>query len=161
MVRRRTSPLEWLWNNVQRGERRIIRVMVLASILLVVMQLGTTRDPVQFYIAMAEKVESPALDLPPLTKPTLGESSLNNWNVTLKAIPAAPVRVVQNGTVIATLANGEQQITVQSGQFQLDGVGISQSIQVQVLKKDSQLIEPRQDQIFVLQGTIQNVTVRP
>lgn len=159
-MRRRRSLLEWFWNNVQRGERRIIRVMVLASILLVLIQLGTTRDPVQFYIAMAERVESPALDLPPITKPALAES-INIWNVTLKAIPAAPVRVLQNGTVIANLAKGEQQIVVQSGQFQLDGIGISQRIQVQVLKKDPQLIEPRQNQIFVLQGNMQNVTVRP
>ena len=158
-MRRRGSLLEWLWNSVQRGERRIIRVMVLASVILVLMQLSAIRDPVQFYMAMAERVEAPPLDLPSLAKPTLVES-VNVWNVTLKAIPAAPIRVLQNGKVIATLAKGEQQITVQSGQIQLDGVGIAQRIQVQVLKKDPQLLEPRQNQIFVVQGNIQNVTVR-
>lgn len=159
-MRRSGNLIEWLWNSVQRGERRIIRIMVLASVLLVLMQLATTRDPVQFYIAMAERVESPALDLPPLTQPALAES-LNSWNVTLIAIPAAPVRVLQNGTVIATLGQGKQQITVQSGQFQLDGIGISQLVQVQVLKKDPQLLEPRQNQVFVVQGNMQNVAVSP
>ena len=159
-MRRRGSPIEWLWIVVQRGERRIIRVMVLASVILVIMQLSAIRDPVQFYIAMAEKVEAPPLDLPVLTDPSIVES-VNIWNVTLKAIPAAPIRVIQNGKLIATLAKGEQQMTVQSGQIQLDGGGISQRIQVQVLKKDPQLHEPRQNQIFVLQGNIQNVTIRP
>lgn len=158
-MRRRISFIDWLWNIVQRGERRIIRVMVIASVLLVLMQLGTMRDPVEFYVAMATKVENQSLDLPPLAEQTLADS-LNTWNVTLKAIPAAPVRIVQNGTVIATLANGEQQITVQSGNFQLDAVGISQSIQVQVLKKDPRLLEPRENQIFMLQGNMQNVAVR-
>lgn len=159
-MRRRKSLLEWMWNIVQRGERRIIRVMVLASVVLVLMQLSATRDPVEFYMAMAERVEAPPLDLPPLEKSTAAEA-VNIWNVTLKAVPAMPVRVIQNGKVIATLAKGEQQLTIQSGQIQLDGVGISQRVQVQVLKKDPQLLEPRLNQIFVVQGNQQNVSVRP
>lgn len=159
-MRRRGSLLEWLWSSVQKGERRIIRVMVLASVILVLMQLSSMRDPLEFYMAMAEKVEAPPLDLPPLSNSTLAEQ-VNVWNMTLKAVPAAPVRVIQNGKVIATLAKGEQQLTVRSGQIQLDGVGISQRVQVQVLKKDSQLLEPRLNQLFVLQGTKENVTIRP
>jgi len=69
--------------------------------------------------------------------------------------------VLQNGKIIATLAKGEQQIIVQSGQIQLDGTGVSQTIRVQVIKKDSLLLEPRQNQIVVLQGNIQNMMVRP
>lgn len=159
-MRRRGSPLEWLWNTVQRGERRIIRVMVLASVLLLLMQLGAVRDPLDFYMTVAAKVEAPPLELPALAKPEI-EQSVKTWYVTLKATPAASIRVVQNGTVIATLAKGEQQIAVQSGQIQLDGIGIAQTIKVQVIQKDSQLIEPRQNQIIVLQGNIQNLTVRP
>lgn len=154
-MRRRESVLEWMWNIVQRGERRIIRVMVLASVLLILMQLSAVRDPVQFYMAVASKVEAPPLELPSLAK------SVKTWQVTLKATPPAPIRVLQNGKVIATLATGEQQIMVQSGQIQLDGIGVSQTIRVQVLKKDAQLLEPRQNQIVVLQGNIQNMTVRP
>jgi len=81
--------------------------------------------------------------------------------LTLKATPAAPIRVLQNGKVIATLANGEQQMTVESGQIQLDGRGLPQIIQVQVVTKDIQLIEPRKNQIIVMQGNIQSLTVRP
>ena len=159
-MRRRGSLLEWLWKTIQQGERRIIRVMVLASILLLIMQLSAARDPLDFYMAVASKVEAPPLELPALANPEL-QGSVKTWQLTLKATPAAPVRVVQNGTVIATLAKGEQQISVQSGQIQLDGIGIAQTVKVQVLKKDAQLLEPRQSQIVVLQGNIQNLIVKP
>jgi len=154
-VRRRESVLERMWNTVQRGESKIIRVMVLASIILVLMQLSVIRDPLEFYMAVAAKVEAPPLELPALAQLP------KTWQLTLKATPAASIRVLQNGKVMTTLAYGEQQITVESGQIQLDGRGLSQIIQVQVVKKDTQLVEPRQNQIVVIQGNIQNLTVRP
>ncbi|KGP76242.1 hypothetical protein JT05_05905 [Desulfosporosinus sp. Tol-M] len=154
-MRRRESVLEWMWNTVQRGESKIIRVMVLASIILVIMQLSVIRDPLEFYLAVATKVEAPPLELPALAEVP------KTWQLTLKATPAASIRVLQNGKVIATLANGEQQITVESGQIQLDGRGLSQIIQVQVVKKDTQLVEPRKNRIVVIQGNTQNLTVRP
>ncbi|KUO70427.1 MAG: hypothetical protein APF81_08250 [Desulfosporosinus sp. BRH_c37] len=154
-MRRRESLLEWMWNTVQRGESKVIRVMVLASVILVLMQLSVIRDPLEFYMAVAAKVEAPPLELPALAE------SPKTWLLTLKATPAAPIRVLQNGKVISTLANGEQQMAVESGQIQLDGRGLSQIIQVQVVKKDTQLVEPRKNQIVAIQGNIQNLTVRP
>ena len=154
-MRRRESVLEWVWNTVQRGERRIIRVMILASVILVLMQLSAIRDPLEFYMAVAAKVEAPPLELPVLAEVQ------TTWQLTLKATPAAPVRVLQNGKVMTTLTNGEQQITVEAGQIQLDGRGLPQIVQVQVIKKDSRLVEPRMNQIVVLQGNIKNLTVRP
>ena len=158
-MRRRESLLEWIWNAVQRGERRIVRVMVLASVLLVLMQLSAVRDPLQFYMAMAAKVEAPPIELPALANTERAEA-VKTWQMTLKATPAAPVRVLQNGKLIATLAKGEQQILVQAGQIQLDGTAVSQTIRVQVIQRDSSLLEPRLNQIFLLQGNILNVTVR-
>ena len=154
-MRRRVSLLEWMWNTVQRAEGKVIRVMVLASVILVVMQLGVLRDPLEFYMSIAAKVEAPPLELPALAE------SHQTWQLTLKATPAAPIRVLQNGKVIGTLANGEKQITVEEGQIQLDGRGLSQIIQVQVINKDTQLVEPRKNQIVVIQGNVQNLAVRP
>jgi len=154
-MRRRESLLELMWHTVQRAERRIIRVMVLASVILVIMQFSVLRDPLDFYKEVAAGVEAPPLDLPALAE------SHKTWQLTLKGVPAAPIRVLQNGKVIGTLANGELPLTVESGQIQLDGRGLSQIIQVQVIKKDTQLIEPRKNQIVVIQGNIQNLTVRP
>ena len=157
---RRRSVLEWMWTTVQRGERRIIRVMVLASVLLVLMQLSVVRDPLQFYMTVASKVEAPPIELPSLANLTPAET-VKTWQVTLKATPAAPIRVFQNGKVIASLTKGEQQIAVQAGPLQLDGTGVSQIVRVQVLKKEAQLLEPSQNQIVVLQGNIQTITVKP
>lgn len=158
-MRRRGSLIELLWNMIQRGERRIIRVMVLASVLLLVMQLSAVRDPLEFYVSVASKVEAPPLELPALA-PADPQQSAKTWKITLKATPAAPIRVVQNGTVIANLAKGEQQIAIQSGQIQLDGIGINQTVKVQVIKRDNQLLEPRQNQIFIIQGNIQNMVIK-
>ncbi|WP_348982460.1 hypothetical protein [Desulfosporosinus sp. HMP52] len=158
-VRRRGSLIELIWNMIQRGERRIIRVMVLASVLLLVMQLSAVRDPLEFYVSVASKVEAPPLELPALANADLQQSA-KTWVITLKATPAAPIRVVQNGTVIANLAKGEQQIAIQSGQIQLDGIGINQTVKVQVIKKDIQLLEPRQNQVFIIQGNIQNMIIK-
>lgn len=156
---RRKSVSEWIWETVQQGERRIIRVMVLASILLVLMQLSAVRDPLQFYMAVTSKVEAPPIDLPSSVNSTLDET-VKTWSVTLKATPAAPIRVIQNGKVIASLAKGEQQLTVQAGQIQLDATGVTQTIQVQVMSKDAKLIEPRLNQVIMLKGNTQVVNVR-
>jgi len=154
-MRRRESLLEWMWNAVQRAEGKIIRVMVLASVILVLMQLSVLRDPIQFYMAVAAKVEAPPLELPALAQ------THKTWQLTLKAIPAAPIRVLQNGKVIGTLANGELQMTVEEGQLQLDGRGLAQGLKVQVTKKEPQLVEPRANQVVVMQSNIQTLTVRP
>jgi hypothetical protein len=154
-MRRRESLLEWMWNAVQRAEGKIIRVMVLASVILVLMQLSVLRDPLQFYMAVAAKVEAPPLELPALAQ------THKTWQLTLKAIPAAPIRVLQNGKVIGTLANGELQMTVEEGQLQLDGRGLAQGLKVQVTKKEPQLVEPRANQVVVMQGNIQTLKVRP
>jgi len=154
-MRRRESLLEWLWNTVQRAEGKIIRVMVLASVILVLMQLSVLRDPLQFYMSVAAKVEAPPLELPALAE------THQTWELTLKAIPAAPIRVLQNGKVMGTLVNGELQMTVAEGQIQLDGRGLAQNLKVQVIKKDTQLVEPRTNQVVVIQGNIQSLTVSP
>ncbi len=158
-MRRRGSLLEWLWKTVQQGERRIIRVMVLASVLLLLMQLSAARDPLDFYMTVAAKVEAPPLELPTLANPE--SESVKTWQITFKATPAAPIRVIQNGTVIGTLAKGTQQIAVKTGQIQLDGIGVAQNVKVQVIKKDAQLLEPRQNQVILLQGNVQNLIVKP
>jgi hypothetical protein len=132
--------------------------MVLASVLLVLMQLSAVRDPLQFYMAVTSKVEAPPLDLPMVANSTLGE--VKTWSVTLKATPAAPIRVLQNGKAIASLAKGVQQIAVQTGQIQLDATGVNQTVRVQVLNKDTQLLEPRINQFVILKGNIEVVTVK-
>lgn len=160
MGRRRGSLLEWIWNAVQHGERRIIRVMVLTSVILVLMQLSAVKDPLQFYLAVAAKVEAPPLDLPALAETDQSQSS-QTWKITLKAVPAAPISVLQNGNVIGSLTKGELQINVKSGEIQLDGTEASELSRVQVIYTDSQLKEPALGAIFIIQENIRTITVSP
>ncbi|MHB8124167.1 MAG: hypothetical protein ACYDEJ_00765 [Desulfitobacteriaceae bacterium] len=159
----------------QKGERQLIRVIILGSVILVIMQFSLVKDPVQFYLAMAQKVESPSLELSTsgqaITQPVSPQSpvlsSVNSssqtriWQITLKATPNSPVRVLQNGKDLGTLAKGEQVIAVQTGIVQLDASKVKQPVRVQVLKRDPLLSQPHLNQIFVCNGTVQDIWVGP
>lgn len=157
-VRRRGSFLEGLWNLVQRGERRLIRVMVLAAVILALVQMTQIKDPLDFYIEVAGKVEDSPLEVPAFAHQA--QVYQTSGLLTLKATPVAPIRVMQNGQVIGTLANGEKQLTVEAGEIQLDGRGLNQPIQVQVIHKDAHFVEPRLNQVVVTQGNVQKMTVK-
>lgn len=149
---------------LQRVERGVIRTLILASVLLLLAQmgLGLAKDPVDFYISVAQKIESPSLDIAPVSSAVSPDNtSQKTWKVTLKASPAAPIRVVQNGRVLGTLTRGELEVPVQAGTLQLDGTNVSQIIRVQVIKKDSQLQDPRLNQSLIIEHNIQNLRVGP
>lgn len=168
--------MRW-WRNVpgnysrsilQRIERGVIRTLILASVLLVIAQMsfGLAKDPVDFYISVAQKIEAPAMDIAPVSSTVSPEispdsSSITTWKLTLKASPAAPVRVVQNGRVLGTLTRGELEIPVQVGTLQLDGTNVSPIVRVQVIKKDSQLHDPRLNQSLIIERNIQSLRVGP
>ena len=137
-------------------ERLLIRGMILAAVTLAVVQLalGLAKDPVDFYMAMAQKVEAQPLEIN-IEQPNIKQT----WKLTLRASPAAPVRILQNGKVIGMLTRGEQEITVQSGLIQLDARNIPQIVRIQVIKKDSDLLEPRLNQTFILERNVQNIRV--
>lgn len=149
-------------------ERGLIRFMVLMSVLLVVAQigLGLARDPIDFYIAMAQKVESPLIEVQPtsgITTPELegNKVSTQTWSITLKATPAAPIRVLQNGKLLGTLTRGVLEVPAQAGTLQLDGTNSSQIVRVQVTGRDPQLSEPRLNQSFTLEKNVLNLRVTP
>lgn len=161
-VRRQTQRVKM---NFEHG---LIRLMVLATVLLVVAQigLGLARDPVDFYIAMAQKVEAPPIDIQPtsgvLTPELNGnQATTPTWKITLKATPAAPVRVLQKGKLLGTLTRGELGITVQSGTLQLDGTACNQIVRVQVTGRDAQLHEPRLNQSLIVEKNVQTLRVSP
>lgn len=142
---------------LHRSERLLIRVMILASVALVIAQMGLAKDPVTFYLAMAEKVEYPALDMPAAKV----DVQKDTYQIVLKAAPSAAVKVWQNGKQIGDLKKGEQTLSVQKGQILLDGRGITSAVRVQVIQKDSALQEPRLNQTFMVQGNIQTVSISP
>lgn len=166
---------EWLAWFYRRGERNLIRVIVLASVALVIVQfsLGSAQDPVKFYMAVAQKVEIPSLDMtaaatvPGISSneksvlPAPGSQTTKVWKITLKAVPAAPVRVWQNGRLLGVLTRGEQEFSVQSGQIQLDGTNVGQFVRVQVIKRDPLLHDPRLNQSLVMNKDVQILRIGP
>ena len=146
-----------LWKRLLENlESLLIRVMILAAVTLAVAQLalGLAKDPVDFYMAMAQKVEAQPLEIN-IEQPNIKQT----WKLTLRASPAAPVRILQNGKVIGMLTRGEQELTVQSGLIQLDARNVPQIVRIQVIKKDSDLQEPRLNQTFILEKNVQNIRV--
>ncbi len=159
---------------LQQGERQLIRVIILGSVILVIMQLSLAKDPVQFYLAMSEKVESPSIELnntgrnitlpasqTPVTSTSVSSNSARVWQITLKATSNLPVRVLQNGKVLGNLAKGEQVFSVQTGIVQFDATNIKNPVQVQILKRDRLLSQPPQNQISFTNGKIQEIWVGP
>jgi hypothetical protein len=153
---------------LKRLEQGLIRIMILATVLLVLVQmgLGLAKDPVDFYISVAQKVEAPALDIAPVSKTVTPEIRSENstdktWLLTLKAIPAAPVRVIQNGRVLGTLTRGELEVLVRAGTLQLDGTNCAQIVRVQVIKKASELHDPRLNQSVIIEHNVQSLRVGP
>lgn len=168
MRRWKNTPGNYSRSIPQRIERGIIRALILTAVLLILVQmgLGLAKDPVDFYISVAQKIEAPSLDIAPVSSTVSPEMNRDNssnttWKVTLKASPAAPIRVVQNGRVLGTLTRGELEIPVQAGTLQLDGTNVSQIVRVQVTKKDSQLHDPRLNQSLIIEHNLQNLRVGP
>lgn len=146
-------------------ERILIRAVVLSTVLLVIVQmgLGLAKDPVDYYISVAQNVEAPSLDSTPVsstvTPNLIQEAGTQTSQITLKAVPAAPIRVIQNGKLLGTLARGELEIPAITGTLQLDGTNVSAIVRVQVIKKDPALIDPRLNQTVIIEHNIQTLRV--
>lgn len=155
----------------QQGERQLIRLIILGSVILVIMQFGLAKDPVQFYLAMAQKTESPYIELntsqQAVTMPASSPASFQTgssaqtqlYQITLRATPNLPVRVLQNGKELGTLTKGEQVFKVRAGIIQLDATKVKQPVQVQVIKLDPRLSQPQLNRIFYLNGDIQEIWI--
>jgi len=161
---RQRGILERIWVFVQRSERAIIRLLILTSVILVLGQFALAGDPVEFYLALSEEVEAPALDFESTVTPTssVPSDSQADWELTLQASPAAAVLVVENGRIIADLSAGVVRVGVEPGTIYLDGRGVSQpvSIQVQIANKNMKSSEPQLKQITV-NGNVYKLQVAP
>jgi hypothetical protein len=166
-MRRRRLNIWWISQFFQQGERQLIRLIVLGSVILVIMQFSLAKEPVQFYLEMAQKIESPYIELntteqavtAPATSQTGSSVQTQLYQITLKATPNLPVRVLQNGKELGTLTKGEQVLKVQAGIIQLDAAKVKQPVQVQVLKLDPLLSQPQLNRIFVCNEDVQEIWI--
>lgn len=138
-----------------RAEQILIRLMILSSVILAIAQIGSAKDPVDFYLAMAAKVESPPLDIP-----AVNNAANKTYLLSLKAVPLVSVKVWQNGALLGDLSQGEKLISVRAGEIVLDGRGAGQPVRVQIQPKDDALKEPRAN-VIALNGNLLNIRVSP
>jgi len=143
---------------VRRIERILIRTMILASVLLVVVQLGLAQDPVDFYLATAAKIESPPLDIPTLDNSEITTGRI--YAVLFKAAPKAPVKIWQDGILLGDLSQGEKLVKVSAGEVILDGRGLEPVIRIQIVPQDARLQEPRA-RVVTLKGNSVSFKVNP
>ncbi|WP_445900315.1 hypothetical protein [Desulfitobacterium sp. THU1] len=147
-------------------EKIIIRAVILSAVLLVTMQMGLelAKNPVDYYISVAQNVEAPSLESTPVsstvTPNLIQDIAPQTSKILLKAVPAAPVRVLQNGKVLGSLARGELEVPVHAGVLQLDGTNVSAIVRVQVMDKDMDLIEPRLNQTVMIEHNIQTLRIK-
>lgn len=140
---------------MRRVEQLVIRVMILASVALAIVQLGQAKNPVDFYLAMAAKVENAPLDLPAAENGTD-----QTYTLSVKSVPNAPVNIWQNGVLLADLSQGEKLVKVQAGEIILDGRGAGSSVRVQIVPKDTILKQPRAG-VVDLNGNAKSIIVSP
>lgn len=157
---------EYLLRLIHHSEKKIIRMMVFACLALTVTQCWRARDPLQFYLAFAQKIEETAMDVRSQPVPAMSAEQAarplpESWAVVLKAQPAAAVKVSQNGELLGTLSQGELTLKVQAGKIQLDGREIRELIRVQVVRTAAPLSQPQVNQVYLLQGNVQEIPVTP
>lgn len=145
-----------VWGFFTRLEGWIIRGLILGTLLLVIVQYGMSKDPVEFYLAMAGKVESPAIEVNGYLK-----DDEPVYTVRLKAVPAAPVNIVQNGQIIASLGKGEVNIPLSADAFILDGRGVSQAVSIQIVEISPAVKSPAAHQIINLENNAVSLKIVP
>lgn len=141
-------------------EKVLLRVLMLLVLVLAITQMSLARNPLDFYLAMAAKVENTPLDVPTVALTEKPVAAQGYW-LSLKAVPDAAVKVWQDGKLVGDLSRGVSELQVSQGQVLLDGRGISGTVRVQVIQKDKRLREPALNQTSVIQGNVQALTISP
>ena len=143
-----------LWGFFHWLERKVVRVLILGAVLLAIIQLsmGLAADPVDFYLAVSKQVESPPLEL---------VDSEQRYQIKLQAIPAAPVKIYQNGRLMGDLATGEKEFNVKTGNLLLDGRYVDHPVKIWVKECDPHLNEPRLNQTFIVESNVIELSIIP
>ncbi|NMA69377.1 MAG: hypothetical protein GX958_08165 [Desulfitobacterium sp.] len=151
-------------NPLERIENFLIRTVVLATVFLVLAQMGMglAKDPVNFYLSVAQNIEAPSLDSTPVsvtvTPKLIRENPPQTYQLVLQGIPAAPVQVVQNDKVLGTLAQGQLEVAVEEGDLYLDGSYVNGLVQVNIIATSKELSEPQINQVLLVEGNV--ITLR-
>lgn len=127
-------------------EKTLVRLAIFGVLALLFIQLGLerARDPVNFYLAFAKKVEStPIVDDSPYLQPNLVLFCEEG------SAPQLKVRV--NGEEVGTLSSGTLSLTVSPGdRLTVDARGLQNRVRLKVVGLGQNITYPRLNQVWPL-----------
>ncbi len=117
---------------MNRMESSLIRVMVLCTVLLVVFQMTTITDPIDFYLKVAGEIDSPAFKYDEYADQKNINGQSQNVSLYFLVDPDSLVVVKQNDKEIGMIKN-ETQLNVSPGTVYLDATDIPYPVVVEIV----------------------------
>lgn len=118
-----------LWRKI---ERRIIRLMVLAALVLAVFQLRVITDPVDFYLKVTGDIETPAFKYENYFDPA--NQDVQTIELKFETYPAdAPVQIWQEQTLLGVISDKVNKYRVKPGKVTLNAEEIPYPVTVEIV----------------------------
>lgn len=115
-----------------RLEKNLIRGMVICTVILVVFQIFTFTDPVEFYLKIAGDIDSPAFKYDEyVDQNVLKDEQGKTISLNFQVEPESAVVVKQNDKTIGVLSN-DINLDVQAGTVYLDATHIPYPVAVDI-----------------------------
>lgn len=143
---------------MRRLEKILVRLAVFGCMTLIVLQLALVRvkDPVEFYLAFAQKIDSPPLQ-------QIDVNWQPNLVLMVEGADTANLKVLLNDKVAGTFTDGRLELSVSPGdRLALDARQSPGQVKLKVAGVSENLSYPRLNQQWRLQGSILDLgTVHP
>lgn len=107
----------------QRFERKLIRIMVVLTVLLGLFQFKTFTDPVTFYLKLSGELDTPAFKY---------DDQTGTIMLTFQVSPEADIVLRQNNEDIGIIKDNKTAL-VQPGTVFLDATGVSYPVTVDIV----------------------------
>jgi hypothetical protein len=118
---------------MEKLEKSLLRTMVLCAVVLAVFQLKSLTDPVDFYLNIMGKLDSPAFKYEEyITGGQSGPGETKTISLYLQSEPHSPVLVQQNDKTLGTIGKG-LRVEVEPGTVYLDASHLSYPVTVEII----------------------------
>lgn len=150
-IKHNTKPIRYAKVMPQRGrfpfqrfERKLIRIMVILTVLLGLFQFRTFADPVAFYLKLSGELDTPAFKY--------DENQASTIMLTFRISPQAEVVLRQNDTNLGSIADNKS-VQVQPGTVYLDATAVPYPVTIDI-------IHNRQHYSMQLEGDVKSFEVK-
>jgi len=129
----------------KRLEKTAIRILIALTVILVLFQIKTITDPVDFYLRLAGDIDAPAY------KYNQYAEQNRKISLYLNCEPTGPVVVKQNDRILGLINDG-LNVDVESGPVTLDASGIPYPLTVNIVynEKNYQVLLNQEEKSFTV-----------